>query len=466
MKKPNILTIMSDEHDPAVAGCYGDPVVQTPHLDQLAEGGVTFDSCYTTSPLCAPARLSFTAGKYISRCGAWSNTCWLPSDDCPSIASVLGSAGYESYLCGKQHYDNSRRYGFHDILPEARTNNANKSGRGERRNANDTNPNVESWNARSSQFYPGEDSSILQHDRVVTDKACEFLRDRPREGSPFFLFVGHLSPHFPLIAPQKYYDMYKDKIPVPVLPEGWFEKQPTNYKQLIYGFGIDYNDHEAIKKGRELYWALTSWMDTEIGKVLAALGNSEVADNTVVIYTSDHGENKGDHGTWWKNNMYEHSARIPLIVSYPDRLPGGQRRTKACSLVDLVQTIADLAGAETPDDWDGDSLLPYLDDPENEWKDMAVSEYYAHNISSGFAMLRQGNYRYVYHTAMDETHGPERELYNLVDDPKEWNNIANSPEHKERVAQMHSCLVEELGQDPEITEKICREDYSKGYQRD
>lgn len=462
---PNILFIMSDEHDPGVTGCYGEPVVETPNIDRLARQGILFDSCYTTSPLCVPARLSFTAGKYISRCSAWSNNCWLPSADYPSIARVLQSAGYETYLCGKQHYDEKRRYGFTDILPEIHSNRSRKTGRFGRRDADNTEPYYKSWLERSGEFYDGDKSRILDHDRAVTGRACRFLDRWSGSSPPFFLFVGHLAPHFPLVVPEEIHAKYRDRVPMPEIPEGFLEGLPLNYKQLRYGFGLTDCDPAVVKEGRELYWALTDWYDARIGQILDALDNSECADNTVVIYTSDHGENKGDHGLWWKNNMYEHSVRIPLIVRWPERWAPGQRRTQACSLVDVVQTLAGLAGAECPDDWNGDSMLPWLDDPGYEWKDCAVSEYYAHNISSGFAMLRTGPWKYVYHTAADENHPGEPELYNLENDPGEFSNAASDPAHAERIRAMHTMLVEELGEDPEKTEKRCRSEIARGYSR-
>lgn len=458
MSKPNILVIMSDEHDPAVTGCYGDPVIQTPHLDKLAANGVTFDACYTTSPLCVPARLSFTAGKYVNRCGAWCNDSMLPSEDYPSIARVMTAAGYDSILGGKMHYHRDRRYGFNDIIniPDNENWMLKDNSSGNRLDPDSTEMNYRNYDFRMRKTRVGNESGIMEKDSRRTQVVCEFLSNRSNTDRPFFYLLGYIAPHFPLTAPQEYYDLYKDKVPLPDLPDGWFEKLPTNYKQLIRGFGIRSEDDAINKKGRELYWALTSWMDTEIGRVLNALGDSEVADNTVVIYTSDHGENKGDHGLWWKNNMYEHSARIPCIVSYPSRWAGGQRRAKACSLVDLVQSIADLGGADVPDDWDGDSLIDYLDNDASDWKDFAVSEYYAHNVSSGFAMLRRGKYKYVYHTRMTDVHGPERELYDLQQDPGEWNNLADLPDHQERIEAMHAFLINEIGEDPELTEQRCR----------
>lgn len=460
--QPNIIVIMSDEHDPAVTGCYGDAIVRTPHLNRLAERGVVFENCYTTSPLCVPARLSFTAGKYASRVGAWSNTAWLPSADYPSLPRILNAAGYESFLAGKMHYDRTRRYGFRDLYP---ANNSFKTGRGGRRKADDESVQVASWRGRSGNFRIAPSSSVIKHDQKVTENCLQFLEKRRATDKPFFLLAGYLAPHFPLTVPKEYYEPYRDKVAMPVIPDGYLDSLPLNYKHLRRGFGVVDTDPAVVKKGRELYWGLTQWVDDEIGKLLAALGKSAAADNTVVLYTTDHGENKGDHGLWWKNCLFETAAHIPCIVSWPERWKGGQRRTGACSLVDVVQTIAELGGAETPGDWNGDSMVGWLDDPQTKWKDVALSEYYGHNIASGFTMLRTGRYKYVYHARMDERHGPERELYDLNDDPRELVNLAGQPQHADRIATMHTAMVKEIGRDPDETELICRADYAKGYGR-
>jgi choline-sulfatase len=174
----------------------------------------------------------------------------------------------------------------------------------------------------------------------------------------------------------------------------------------------------------------------------------------------------GEHGMWWKNCMYDHSAKVPLIVSFPARWKGGQRRTKACSLVDVVQTIAELGGADVPDDWDGDSMVQWLDKPDAKWKDMAVSEYYAHNIASGYSMIRMGRFKYVYHTAPDEKHPVERELYDMQADPGEFKNLANDPKYKSRIEKMHSALIKQVGEHPDKTEIRCRADLAEGYKRE
>ncbi|MHC4623822.1 MAG: sulfatase-like hydrolase/transferase [Planctomycetota bacterium] len=461
-KLPNILVIMSDEHNAGVTGCYGNNTVRTPSLDGLARRGIVFENCYCNSPLCVPSRLSFTSGKYASRVGAWSNTCWLPGADYPSLPHILNAAGYESFLCGKMHYDSTRRYGFTEI--GANVNKSAKTGRGQRRDADDLEPK-RGISSRFKAFHPGDRSGILRRDRAVTAASTEFLKNRKATDKPFFLFAGYVAPHFPLIVPEQYWEPYKGKVPMPVIPEGHLESQPRNYKHLRIAFNVEDAPPDIVRKGRELYYGLTQWLDEEIGKVLKTLADSEVADNTIVIYTTDHGENIGEHGLWWKNCVYEHAARVPLIVSWPHRWKGGQRRTGACSLVDVVQTIAELGDAKTPGDWNGDSMVKWMDNPHTRWKDLAVSEYYAHNIASGYAMIRMGKYKYVYHTPADESHAAERELYDLHTDPGEFNNLAHRPKQKQRLEAMHKALVKEIGEDPDKTELRCRTDYARGYGR-
>jgi len=471
--RPNILFIMSDEHDAANMGCYGDPLGATPNLDALADRGVTFNNCYCNSPLCVPSRLSFTAGQYISRFGGWNNDSWLPSNDYPSLPGVLNAAGYQSYLCGKQHYDTTRRYGFTDILPDVESrqgsNHNHKAGKGDRRPADATENRQAVWINRSNDFYVTPNGRVLDHDRAVTHTTRGFLAGRSNDDPPFFLFAGYVAPHFPLQVPLEYADRFYGKTPPPIGRPNWepiTANGPTfNHDQLRLGFGVVDADTQVERRGRDLYWALTAWFDNEVGKVLKALDNSDVAENTIVIYTSDHGEDKGDHGLWWKNCMYDHGARVPLIVSWPKRWTGGQRRTSVCSLVDVVRTIIELGDAEAHPDMDGDSMLGYLDDESNAFKDWAVSEYYSHPIASGFVMYREGKWKYVYHTKAYDNHGPARELYDMHADPQELTNLADDPAHADRIAAMHQSMVDELGEEPDDTEQRCRADFAKGYDR-
>ena len=450
---PNVLVIMTDEHNASVMGCAGNPVIHTPNLDGLAKEGVLFDACYCASPLCVPSRLSFTTGKYASRVDAWNNSSELATPDYPSLPAALNAAGYESFLCGKMHYAADRRYGFKDI--GGNFNKSTKTNAGERRDPDDLTPKP-GMSERFEQFQTKDSSNGMNHDLAVTRGVTDFLKDRKQEDAPFFLLAGYITPHFPLEVPEKYWEEYRSRVPMPVIPEGYLDKLPRNYKHLRIGFHMENVPEDVVRKGRELYYGLVQWTDGQIGELLRALAASGMAEDTVVIYTADHGENMGEHGLWWKNCVFDTAARVPLIMRWPGHWQGGQRRTGACSLVDVVQTIADIGHAEMPGDCNGDSMLGWLEHPDKEWKDRAVSEYYAHNIASGYAMIRMGQFKYVYHTPADATHPAERELYDLKADPGELNNLAAQPEQAERVASMHAALVREIGENPDETEQRFR----------
>lgn len=459
-KQPNILLIMSDEHNQRVAGCYGNKIVQTPHLDGLAAQGVTFDSHYCNSPLCVPSRSSFTAGKYASRVDVWDLSSELPSDDMPSIARAMTSAGYEAFLCGKMHYEESRRYGFTQVGGDF--NNYPKNGRGSRMTPADLKPHTKP-SPRFQEFAIGDNGGSVQHDRRVTKGAVDFLTTHKGD-KPFFLLVGYLTPHFPLIVPEEFYAPYKDKVPPPDVPDGLVSSLPTNYKLERVGFRETDIPPDMVKFGRELYYGLTSWMDHQVGQVLAALrAHPEVAQNTVILYTSDHGENMAEHSLWWKNCMYDQAARVPLIVSWPARWKGAQRRSLASGHVDLVKTIVDLGGGTTPSDWNGDSLVPWLDDSNHPWKDQACSEYYAKLIAHGFAMIRTGKWKYVYHGKPAEDMPAERQLFDMQADPSEFHNLAGNPEHADLIAKLHTRLMRELGEEVDKTEQRARMQLAKGY---
>jgi choline-sulfatase len=462
VKKPNILWIMSDEHNYAVTGCYGNQIVQTLHIDSLAAKGITFDTHYCNSPLCVPSRASLTAGKYCSRVDTWGLTSELPDANIASLPRVLNAAGYKSYLCGKQHYDYTRRYGF--IEWGGNFNNNYKTGKGHRDAP--TSVTANKLSNRYDSFHPGDHSSIMNHDQKVTVGALDFFDQHKDSEEPWFLFVGYLAPHFPLTVPQKYFDRYKDRIPMPEIPAGYLDSLSLNYKVQRAGFQEIGVPDDVVKRGRECYYGLTNWVDEEIGKVLAALdAHSEVAENTLIVYTSDHGENMGEHGMWWKNNMFETATRVPLIVSYPKRWKGGQRRKGASSHLDLVQTLIDVSSGKAPADWNGTSMTTWMDDPAHKWKDLAVSEYWAQFTASGYAMVRQGDWKYVYHTVIDAQHLDQHELYNLANDPKELHNLATMPEHKDRMTAMHKTLTAELGQNLNEIEERSRAELAEGYNR-
>ena len=457
--KPNILVIMSDEHNASVMGCGGDRLARAPNLDALAACGVLFDAHYCASPICVPSRQSFTTGKYVSHHNVWGNTVGVP-ENWPTLPRLLNSAGYESFLIGKMHYKGGRSYGFAALDKEGKGGKevAKKQARPRLRHRLPAGEFQDNGTQVGEEFSPLGVADDMESfvDAKRRDDAIRFLRDHKADAKPFFLVVGFIAPHYPLVAPPEYLAHFRDKVSMPAIPPGYLDSLPLNYKHLRNDRKLERVPPETVKLAREAYYARVEWTDQQIGQVLDALKASPFADNTVVIYTSDHGENMGEHGLWWKNCLYDSAARVPLIVSWPVRWKGGQRRSGACGSVDLVQTIAELGGAKPPADWNGNSLVSWLDRPSHAWKDLAVSEYYSGYIASGIAMIRQGDWKYVYHTQADEKHGPERELYNMSVDPKELHNLASDPQQQERLLAMHAALVKELGGDPEHTEQRYR----------
>lgn len=460
--KPNIIVIMSDEHNAGVMGCAGDPIARTPNLDALAARGVLFSAHYCSSPICTPSRQTYTTGKYVSGHNVWTNTPGVP-EGTPSLARILNRAGYESYLDGKMHYKGGMTHGFHIIDEKTGKITAPREAPAVAEDGPPQNKPrrrlpagvfSDNGDQLGEEFRPiGADATMDSFiDVARRDHAIEFLKERKAGEAPFFLTVGLIAPHYPLVAPPEYLARYKDKVPIPEMSPGYLESLPLNYKHLRNDRKLEHVPTEVAKLALEAYYARTEWMDDQIGMILHALRESPFADNTVVIYTSDHGEDMGEHGLWWKNCLYDCGARVPLIVSWPKHWPGGQKRTGACGMVDLVRTIAALGGATVPADWKGTSMIPWLDEPSFAWKDLAVSEYYAGYVSSGMAMIRQGHWKYVYHTKADEKHGSERELFDLEADAKEMRNLASDPANKARLEAMHQALVQELGEEPEQTE--------------
>lgn len=457
LTRPNILLIITDEHNAIIMGCAGDKLIRTPHLNNLASQGVLFNAHYCSSPICIPSRQSLTTGKYVSHHNVWGNTVGV-QEGTPSLARELNSAGYESFLIGKMHYKGGMSHGYTLLDSPNRKNNENAGdpvpAKVSLRKRLPAGEFPDRGNELGGEFSPlGEVNNLDAFiDVERRDRAIQFIRGRNIGDKPFFLTVGLISPHYPLVAPPEYLEHYFDRVPMPDIPKGYLEGLPLNYKHLRNDRKFERVPSHIIKLARESYYARVEWTDHQIGQILDALKASPVADNTVVIYTSDHGENLGEHGLWWKNCMFDSAVRVPLIISSPSRWKGAQQRNGACSAVDLVQTICDMGGTKAPANWNGRSFLPWLDNPNYPWRDLAISEFYSGYIASGMAMIRQGDWKYVYHTRADETHGPERELYDLRDDPKELRNLSKELSQQPRIAKMHADLVKELGEEPEKSE--------------
>lgn len=436
---------MSDEHAPMFSGPYGHALVQTPHMDRLAKEGVTFTNAYCNSPLCMPSRMSFMTGRYIHKIGAWDNAAPL-RPDAVTWAHLLRDAGYDVVLSGKQHFGGmDQLHGFRaqlacDLHAE-RQHGLTDWEKG-------TPPAARPWQGLA-QSGPGTTKEI-EVDDLADEAALTYLRDSARQEQPWALNVSFIAPHFPLVVPQRFWDLYPlDEIDLPNIPDGHLEKQHPVYQRMRSMFGcIDFPD-DLVRRARAGYYGLITYLDEKIGNLLQTLEETGQLENTVVIYTSDHGEMNGEHGMWRKSNFYEASARIPLQIMFPEKMSTGKRIFDVVSLVDLTATLVDIGGGQNITQFDGDSLLPLIQGNTTEWKDFAFSEYLAHGVQRPMAMLRKGQYKLNYSL------GDPPELYDINEDPGEFHNLANEPMYQTICSKMETQLLAEW--DPVEIEKQVRE---------
>lgn len=429
--QPNILLIMSDEHGPMFSGCYGHPIVRTPHMDRLAERGVLFENAYCNSPLCLPSRMSFMTGRYISNIEVWDNDSILATTAL-TWAHQLRAAGYDAVLAGKQHFVGpDKLHGFRAQLA--------RDPHGDNRHPiypwrEGVIPAKQPWQG-VYQAGPGTTKEIEVDDEVEA-ATLAYLRDPARKEQPWAINASFIAPHFPLVAPQQYWDLYlPEEMDLPTMPPGHLENLHPVYQRMRTMFGlIDYSDEE-LRRARAGYYAIISYLDDKIGRMIAVLEETGQLDNTVIIYTSDHGEMAGEHGMWRKSNFYEQSSRIPMIISWPGRLPAGRRVAETVSLVDLVATVVDIAGAPGIAPLDGDSLLDLATGSTTGWKDMAFCEYLAHGVIRPMAMLRRGRFKLNY--SLDDP----VELYDLAADPGEFNDLGRDPAYADVREQLRADLL-------------------------
>ncbi len=436
---PNVLVLMTDEHDPQVSGPYGDRCVHTPALDRLAAEGVVMERAYCNSPLCVPSRMSFMTGRYVHHIGAWDNGTVLASD-AVTWAHRFESAGYETALIGKMHFQGlDQMHGFRS-RPVTEIHGAGPFGDlPPWRPAADPPLDMPAVSADASAMRrrilgagPGRSTGIA-YDEAVRDATVEFLRaHRAGSGAPFVICASFISPHFPLVAPPGDFARYwPDNVALPRLPAGGH----PFHRRLIRHFDLERFSTEQILRARAAYYGLVTFVDRLIGDVLDALEACGLAEDTLVAYTADHGEMLGEHGLWWKCNFYEPSVRVPLILRLPGRIPAGQRRAQVCSLVDLVPTMLRYADIDPgAEGLDGDALVAVLEQPDGPaaaaWKDEAFAEYHAHASTHPMCMLRRGRFKLNY--VLDEP----AELYDLEADPGETRDLAQEPAYAGVVAEM------------------------------
>ncbi len=465
-EQPNFLVIMSDEHGPMWSSAYGHPFVRTPNMERIAEGGATFDAAYCNSPLCVPSRLSFMTGRYVSNCEGWDNAKPLPSD-AATWPYMLRSEGYDSALAGKMHLIGpDRLHGFERQMaydPHGGGGAEDETARRLGLSTGGMHP-IYLWEegiATAEEPWPSVkearagDSPMIRADDRIEAEALRYLRDPARRERPWALCVGFVAPHFPFIVPEPYFSMYyPEHADLPSNPPSHLENLPAAARRLRQSFNFDGYSEDEIRRARAAYYGLITYLDDKIGRLLDTLEGLGMADNTVVVHTSDHGESLGEHGLWRKMNFYEQSARVPLQIAWPGVIAGGQRFSGAVSLVDVTATILDMAGVEREAasvmSADGVSLLAQMTGGAGAERDEAFAEHLAHGTDRPRAMAREGAWKLCY------SHGrpPDVELYNLESDPGEFHNLATDVEYDAIRRRLTERIMEVWGEPDELERRI------------
>lgn len=423
---PNILFIMADQLSARCSGgAYRHPLVQTPNLDRLAAAGTVFESAYCNSPICGPSRASLCTGKLISRIGAWDNGTDFPASQ-PTFLHHLRRAGYQTLLAGKMHFVGPDQYhGF------------------ERRLTPEIYPSSFVWTPdwrRGAYANPGTavdqlheaglcDWNLqLDYDEEVSFRSLEALRDlaRRQDERPFFLCASYTHPHDPFTTTQDWWDLYRhDDIDMPAVgPQPMEQMHPYNqWLQVHHMIDVDPPSDDEVRTARHAYYAMVSYFDHQVGRLLDELERLGLADDTVVVVTSDHGEMLGEHGMWYKRTYFDPATRVPLIACGPGI--AADRRRETVSLVDLAPTFLQWAQLEDLDDvagdLDGDSLAALAAGSDVEWKDVAICEYGSEGACQPMRMAVGDGGKYV------EVRDEEAQLFDLRADPGEERNVLADP---------------------------------------
>jgi choline-sulfatase len=428
--RPNLLILMADQMAGPALPPYGHPLVQAPQIARLAAEGVVFESAYCSSPLCAPSRASLVTGQLPSRIGAYDNAAEFPSS-IPTFGHYLRSMGYYTCLCGKMHFVGpDQLHGFEERL----TTDIYPADFG-------WTPNWE-WPAHRPSWYHNmlsivqagtcQTSNQLDFDQEVAFHAVRKIYELARgdDGRPFCLFVSFTHPHDPFAIPPEYWDRYDhDAIDLPAVSPIPLEQLDPHSQRIhhVCDLGRYLQTEERVRRARHAYYGAISYVDDKVGHLLEALRATGLAENTVVLFTSDHGEMLGERGLWYKMNFFEWSARVPLIVWAPARF-APRRVSSHVSLMDILPTLVDLAsvGGDNPElvePVDGRSLVPLLQGDEGNGPDSAVGEILCEGAIAPCFMIRRGRYKYVYSEPDPE------QLYDLVADPNELENLIGRPEY-------------------------------------
>ena len=427
-KRPNLLFIMADQLAPQMLAAYRRSPAHTPHLDWLAQEGVVFDNAYCNFPLCAPARFSMLGGRLPSRIGAFDNGVEFPAS-VPTLHHYLRLAGYRTCLAGKMHFIGpDQLHGYEervttDVYPADFLWTP------------DWRLEEESWldwyhSMRAVLDAGSHRRSVnIAYDDEAEFEALRWLHEHAQSGDdrPFALTVSFISPHDPYLAPPHWWRLYRDVEMEPPrvadIPLG--ERDPHSRRHwFLTGRHREEVGEENVLRMRRAYCAVTSHVDAKVGRLLETLREIGAANDTLVVFTSDHGDSLGERGLFFKMSFFEWSVRVPLIIYAPFAF--APRRIQAnVSHLDLLPTLIEVAGDGAPGEFaapiDGRSLVPLATGGGRDWPDLVCAEYTAEGVRAPLLMVRKGSHKLI------ACPSDPAMLFNLNDDPNELENLAERP---------------------------------------
>jgi choline-sulfatase len=444
-QKYNVLFIIADDLTATAVSAYENQACQTPNIDRLAAQGVRYTRAYCQFPVCGPSRASFMFGYYPHATTTFGYVSGRENvgPDRKSWSQLFKENGYYAARVSKIYHmgvpidiekgsdgkddEASWTERFNSQGPEWTAPGEGELVQG---NPDGTLP-IKGGNVMTIVKADGDD--LVHSDGKTAEKASELLRQHKDE--PFFLAVGFVRPHVPFVAPKPYFEPYPyQEMEMPESVENDWDDIPErgiNYVTSVNG----QMNREQEKKAIAGYYASVAYMDAQVGKVLNTLKEEGLEDNTIVIFTSDHGFHLGEHRFWMKVSLHEESARVPLIVKVPGKKPAVCH--SFVELLDLYPTVAELAGLQVSEHLQGKSLVQTLDDPTHEVRDMAFS------VSQGGRtfLLRTNKWAYIQY---DEDAGSGIELFDMENDPKQFTNLAEKPEYASVVADFRQKLKDKL----------------------
>ena len=440
MARPNILLLFTDQQRADALGADGNPVIRTPNLDRLSREGTIFTSAFTPAPVCVPARCSLIHGRYPHRTGCADNDDEMPTDR-PSLMQALTASGYRTHGIGKMHFtsDPQALRGF-----QSREYQEEIRGRVEDDDylqflhANGFGHVHDPFGQRGEMYYipqPAQMPARLHGTNWVGDRAVEFLHATDGE-QPFFLFTSFIHPHPPFTPPTPWNKLYRAALmPLPHRPEG-FEALQTyaNRHQNRYKYRDAGTDLNLLRAMKAYYYACVSFIDYQVGRILAALEETGRLDNTLILFASDHGEFLGDYGSFGKRSMLNAAARVPLIARYPERFAPGTRCHTPASLVDIMPTALAAAGKSgSVPGLDGLDLAEVAAGGHSDR--MVLGQYQRRDLGTYLAVSRRWKYFYS---------APDRRefLLDRQQDPAETRNRAGLTLCREPLQGMRGRLME------------------------